>query len=76
MRSDGDLEAITVGERIPHNAPITLAEYDPKWPALFDREFARITTALGERAVRVEHVGSTSVPGLVAKPIIARAHQG
>jgi len=45
-------------------------EYDPRWPALFDREAARIRAVLGAAAVRVEHVGSTSVPGLAAKPII------
>jgi len=65
-----DLQAICVGKVIPHDAPITLAEYDPRWPALFDREAARIRAVLGDTAVRVEHVGSTSVPGLAAKPII------
>ena len=65
-----DLQAICVGKVIPHDAPITLVEYDPRWPALFDREAARIRAVLGGTAVRVEHVGSTSVPGLAAKPII------
>ena len=68
--TDEDLQAIAVGKVIPHNAPITLAEYDPEWPALFDREAARIRMVLGDIAVRVEHVGSTSVPGLAAKPMI------
>ena len=68
--TDEQLVAITVGERLPHNAPITLAEYDPSWPALFERERDRIVTALGSTAVQVEHTGSTSVPGLAAKPII------
>jgi GrpB-like predicted nucleotidyltransferase (UPF0157 family) len=54
----------------PHDAPISLAESDPAWPALFEREAARIRTALGERALLLDHVGSTSVPGLAAKPII------
>jgi GrpB-like predicted nucleotidyltransferase (UPF0157 family) len=57
------------GPRI-HDAPIYLAEYDPEWPLLFHREEARIRKALGDRAVRIEHVGSTSVPGLAAKPVI------
>ncbi len=57
-------------ELTPHDAPITLAEYDPDWPRLFAREAARIRAALGDRALRIEHVGSTSVPGLAAKPII------
>ncbi|GGA42629.1 hypothetical protein GCM10007416_14570 [Kroppenstedtia guangzhouensis] len=68
--SDEDLQKITLGERKPHNAPITLVEYDPRWPELFDREANRIRSALGNKALRVEHVGSTSVPGLCAKPII------
>jgi GrpB-like predicted nucleotidyltransferase (UPF0157 family) len=68
--SDADLQSITLGKRRPHNAPITLAEYDPAWPVLFEREAARIRAALGATAVRVEHTGSTSVPGLAAKPII------
>ena len=65
--SDADLQRVTVGEREPHNARIRLDEYDPQWPELFRRERARIESALGAGAVRVEHVGSTSVPGLVGK---------
>lgn len=68
--SDEDLQKLTVGELKPHNAPIFLAPYDPMWPRLFAREADRIREALGDRALRVEHVGSTSVPGLTAKPII------
>jgi GrpB-like predicted nucleotidyltransferase (UPF0157 family) len=47
-----------------------LAEYDREWPRLFRLEAARIASILSGRSVRVEHVGSTSVPGLAAKPII------
>ena len=68
--SDEQLQAVTVGQRVPHNAPVTLAEYDPGWPALFDREAARVRAALGDTVVRLEHTGSTSVPGLAAKAII------
>ncbi len=68
--TEEQLRQVTVGELKPHDAPITLAEYDPAWPALFAREARRITTALGPRALMLEHIGSTSVPGLVAKPII------
>ena len=70
LTTEEDLQAISVGKVVPHNAPITLAEYDPQWPALFDREAARIRAVLGDTAVRVKHVGSTSVPELAAKPII------
>jgi GrpB-like predicted nucleotidyltransferase (UPF0157 family) len=55
---------------MPHNAPIVLVEYDSRWPELFIREASRVRAALGSLAIRVEHVGSTSVPGLAAKPII------
>ena len=49
---------------------IVIAEYDPKWPEQFAAEKRRVRRALGELALRVDHVGSTSVPGLAAKPII------
>jgi GrpB-like predicted nucleotidyltransferase (UPF0157 family) len=52
------------------DGPVLLADYDPAWAALYAREEARIRSALGERAVVLEHVGSTSVPGLAAKPKI------
>jgi GrpB-like predicted nucleotidyltransferase (UPF0157 family) len=49
---------------------VRIVEYDPAWPTLADAELRRIEEALGEVAVRLEHVGSTSVPGLAAKPIV------
>ena len=49
---------------------VELYEYDPGWPVAFGVERNRVAAALGDRAVVVEHVGSTSVPGLAAKPII------
>lgn len=64
------LRKVTVGDRKPHNAPIALVEYDPHWPQLFDREADRVRSVLGTKVLRLEHVGSTSVPGLCAKPII------
>src|SRR5829696_72460 len=54
----------------PMPVRIELRDYDPSWPQLYAREAARIRSALGERMVRLEHAGSTSVPGLAAKPII------
>ncbi len=68
--TEEQLRLSVVGELKPHDAPITLVEYDPAWPKIFVREATRIKAALGERAIVVEHVGSTSVPGLIAKPII------
>jgi len=49
---------------------ISIEDYNSNWPALFEREADRIRTALGPRVLALEHVGSTSVPGLAAKPII------
>lgn len=68
--SEEYLRASTVGELTPLARRIVLVEYDPQWPERFQHEAKRICTALGEHALRVEHVGSTSVPGLTAKPII------
>ena len=49
---------------------IVIADYDPAWQGRFRQEEARIRAALGEAALWVEHIGSTSVPGLAAKPIV------
>jgi GrpB-like predicted nucleotidyltransferase (UPF0157 family) len=49
---------------------IRIVDHDPDWPRLARKELARVARALGDTAVRLEHVGSTSVPGLGAKPII------
>jgi GrpB-like predicted nucleotidyltransferase (UPF0157 family) len=51
--------------------PIAMVAYDPAWPALFERERRRVARALGPWLVGpVEHIGSTAIPGLAAKPII------
>ena len=50
--------------------PIVLAEYDPEWVQQFEDEARRLQEALGDVALRIEHIGSTSVPGLAAKPVI------
>jgi GrpB-like predicted nucleotidyltransferase (UPF0157 family) len=68
--SDEEIQRALIGEVTPHNAPITLAEADPGWPALYEREALRIGAALGDSVILIEHAGSTSVPGLAAKPII------
>jgi GrpB-like predicted nucleotidyltransferase (UPF0157 family) len=52
------------------DGPIRLADPDPDWAAQYAREQERISAALGSRAVLVEHVGSTSVLGIAAKPVI------
>lgn len=49
---------------------IVIVDYDPLWPEKFQAHVAIISQALGPKALVIEHVGSTSVPGLAAKPII------
>jgi GrpB-like predicted nucleotidyltransferase (UPF0157 family) len=49
---------------------LVLADYDPQWPEAYAEHERRIRRALGPAAVQIEHIGSTSVPGLAAKPII------
>jgi len=51
-------------------APVILVDYDPAWPSLYEAERRRILDAVGGKILSIEHVGSTSVPGLGAKPII------
>lgn len=67
---DDEIRAATIGEPTRADGPIHLADYDPEWPVLYDREAARVRSILGDRARLVEHAGSTSVPGLSAKPVV------
>jgi GrpB-like predicted nucleotidyltransferase (UPF0157 family) len=62
--------SVTIGERRRVDGPILLVDSDPAWPVLYEREATRIRGLLGERVLLLEHAGSTSVPGLAAKPII------
>jgi GrpB-like predicted nucleotidyltransferase (UPF0157 family) len=63
---DAHLDAVLVGGQRP--VFVVLAEPDPSWPACFEEHRQRIVEAVG--AVEVDHIGSTSVPGLAAKPVI------
>ena len=54
----------------PEKVVVVLVEYDSTWPQRFEFERRRLEGVLGKRALSVEHIGSTSVVGLVAKPII------
>jgi len=67
---DEHLAKITVGSPLRLYAKIELRDWDPAWAGQYEDEAARVRAALGRRAVRIEHVGSTSVEGLPAKPII------
>ena len=64
------LRAITIGELKPYATKIVIEDHNPAWPAWFEWDRTRIEAALGQTALSVEHAGSTSVPGLPAKPII------
>jgi GrpB-like predicted nucleotidyltransferase (UPF0157 family) len=50
--------------------PVTITDYDPAWPVMYEAERRRIVEAIGPWLVDIQHVGSTSVPGLAAKPVI------
>jgi len=52
----------------PAPMPVMVVPYDPAWPEMFERERAAILAALADLKVAVEHMGSTAVPGLAAKP--------
>jgi GrpB-like predicted nucleotidyltransferase (UPF0157 family) len=68
--TEEQIRAHTIGELQPLSGRILIVDYDLQWPELFQREADRVRAALGRRALRIEPVGSTAVPGLAAKPII------
>ena len=68
LRRNQSLDDALIGGR--EKRQIVIADYDPRWPVRFEAERIRIEHALGWRATRVEHIGSTAVPDLPAKPII------
>jgi len=65
---DRELDEVLIGGR--EKREIVIVEYDESWPARFEAERARVRLALGAQALRIEHIGSTAVPGLASKPII------
>lgn len=62
--------SIPVNTPTPVDGKVILVPYDSAWAEMFAREAAEIRRALGDKALRVDHIGSTSVPGLIAKPCI------
>ena len=69
--TDEEMAALRVSGTVsPLNATIPLFPYDPAWPRQYAAEERKIRAALGETALVLEHVGSTSIPGISAKPII------
>jgi GrpB-like predicted nucleotidyltransferase (UPF0157 family) len=65
---DDYLDAVLIGGR--ERRPVVICDYEPAWPRRFEEERDRIRSALGSAVLRVEHIGSTAVSGLAAKPIV------
>ncbi len=65
---DRYLDTVLIGGR--EERVIEIVDYTPTWATRFETERRRISTALGSGARRIEHVGSTAVPGLAAKPVV------
>ncbi len=70
MTTEKQILEANVGRPSILNGPIELLPHDPNWTAWFEKEATLIRTALGDRVLLLEHVGSTSVPTLAAKPVI------
>src|ERR1043166_9745087 len=71
QRGRGPLSARTLdGARRSMEEALEIVPYDMEWPRVFSAERDRIAAALGALALRIDHNGSTSVPGLAAKPIV------
>lgn len=66
--TDDHLDAVLIGGR--EHRPIVIVDHDPEWAARFAALATTIRAAVGDAALAVEHIGSTAVPGLAAKPII------
>ncbi len=69
-QTDEQIEAAMVGDKRIINSTIELVPYDPAWPLQFERLKKQICDVLKSKVLMLEHVGSTSVPGLSAKPVI------
>lgn len=65
---DAEIAAYLVGGFEPRR--VEIVDYDPEWPERFETEKVLLTDAFGDAAIRIEHIGSTAVPGLGAKPVI------
>lgn len=70
LSTEEELRATTIGELEPLVGKVLIVAYDADWPKQFALEAHKIRAALREKALLLEHVGSTSVPGLAAKPIL------
>lgn len=62
--------SVPVNTPTPVDGQVVLVDYDPAWPGMYEAEAAIVRAALGEKVLLLEHIGSTAVPGLAAKPCI------
>src|SRR5260370_17393556 len=69
--TEEEILAVRIGAPTPDDGVIVIADYDPEWPRLYEREETRIRAALGDRPQLLEHAGSTSVPALAPNPRFA-----
>jgi GrpB-like predicted nucleotidyltransferase (UPF0157 family) len=69
-QTDAEIEAAMVGDKRIINSTIELVPYDPEWQVQFEQLRKQIRQILKDQVLLLEHVGSTSVPGLSAKPVI------
>jgi GrpB-like predicted nucleotidyltransferase (UPF0157 family) len=67
---EAEILAATVGRPPPQYKDVVIADYAREWPRWFERASEQIRAALGDKVLQLDHVGSTSVPGLAAKPLI------
>src|ERR1019366_6870997 len=58
------------GEASLRMSKIVIADYDPRWPGMFEEEKERLLHCVGQWVLDIEHIGSTAVAGLGAKPVI------
>jgi GrpB-like predicted nucleotidyltransferase (UPF0157 family) len=65
---DARRDEVLIGGR--EQRPIVISDYDDEWPKRFEKLAHQVKNALGKEALSIEHIGSTAVPGLAAKPII------
>jgi len=70
VRSDADSVACVAWHHGGVSSPVEIVDYDHGWVAVFADLGAALRDALGDVAVRIDHIGSTAVPGLAAKPVI------
>jgi GrpB-like predicted nucleotidyltransferase (UPF0157 family) len=69
-KTEEQIRAAQLGVLLPLVGPIQIVDYDPEWPQIFEREARWVRAVLDDRVLSLEHIGSTSVPGLAAKPKI------